>query len=74
MDALGLEVAAQEGGLFQQLGVGHLPVPEDQRHFVRLLCTVPVQSIHQGHHASSSLSSMAAMAAMELKFWGMTSS
>ena len=74
MDALGLEVAAQEGGLFQQLAVGHLPIPEDQRHFVRLLCTVPVQSVHQGHHASSSLSSMAAMAAMELKFWGMTSS
>ena len=74
LDALGLEVAAQKGGLFQQLAVGHLSVTEDQRHFVRLLCTVPVQGVYQGHHASSSLSSMAAMASMELKFWGMTSS
>ena len=74
LDALGLEVAAQQGGLFQQLGVGHLLVTEDQRHFLRLLCTVPVQGVYQGHHASSSLSSMAAMASMELKFWGMTSS
>ena len=74
LDALGLEVAPQQGSLFQQLAVGHLLVTEDQRHLVRPLCTVPVQGVYQGHHASSNLSSIAAMASRELKFWGMTSS
>ena len=74
LDALGLEVAPQQGSLFQQLAIGHLLVTEDQRHLVRPLCTVPVQGVYQSYHASSNLSSIAAMASRELKFWGMTSS